>query len=53
MKKTYSTPAIDVKKFDVADIITVSGGAVHTPTTAATITKDATGKGSVEILAKW
>jgi hypothetical protein len=25
MKKTYSTPVMDIKKFDVIDVITVSG----------------------------
>lgn len=52
MKKTYSTPAIDVKKFDVEDIITDSA-ATLTPTTTASITKDEGNTGSVEIIAKW
>ena len=48
MKKTYSTPVMDVKKFDVEDIITISNN--KTATTSATITgEDAT----VEIVAKW
>lgn len=52
MKKTYSTPAIDVKKFDVEDIITDSA-ATLTPSTSANVTTGADGKGSVEIIAKW
>ena len=48
MKKTYSTPVVDVKKFDVADIITIS--VIKDATDAATInSNDAT----VEIVAKW
>ena len=48
MKKTYSTPVMDVKKFDVADIITISEN--KTATESATIT----GNGAtVEIVAKW
>lgn len=50
MKKTYSTPVIDVKKFDVEDIITTSGAAL-TPTTG-TVNVDAT-NAAVEIVAKW
>lgn len=51
MKKTYLTPAIDVQKFDVADIITASE--VRTPTDSATIVGDGAGNNSVEIVAKW
>lgn len=50
MKKTYSTPVMDVKKFDVEDIITTS--AVQGSTTG-TIVKDASGNATVEIVAKW
>ena len=48
MKKTYSTPVVDVKKFDVEDIITIS--VIKAETTAATVdAKNA----DVEIVAKW
>lgn len=48
MKKTYTTPVVDVKRFDVADIITISEG------TPATVSADITGNGEViEIVAKW
>ena len=29
MKKTYSAPVMDIEKFDVIDVITVSGGTVE------------------------
>lgn len=48
MKKTYSTPVMDVKKFDVADIITISE--IKAATTSAAITGD---NATVEIVAKW
>ena len=48
MKKTYSTPVIDVKNFDVEDIITTSAGI--TPTSSVTV--DGT-NATVEIVAKW
>ena len=50
MKKTYLTPAIDVQKFDVADVITTSA-ATLTPTTG-TVNVDANSP-TVEIVAKW
>lgn len=49
MKKTYSTPVIDVKKFDVEDIITTSAGTL-TPTTGSV---NVGTNGTVEIVAKW
>ena len=51
MKKTYSTPVIDVKKFDVADIITTSANA-PAASTAGTI-NNSNGVNQVEIVAKW
>lgn len=48
MKKTYSTPVVDVKKFDVADIITIS--AIKPATENATISGN---NATVEIVAKW
>lgn len=51
MKKTYSTPVIDVKKFDVADIITTSAN-VPAASTVETINKVGN-VNQVEIVAKW
>lgn len=51
MKKTYSTPVIDVQKFDVADIITTSASA-PAASTAETINKVGS-VNQVEIVAKW
>ena len=48
MKKTYSTPVMDVKKFDVADIITISE--LKPATKSATIDSN---NATVEIVAKW
>ena len=31
MKKIYSAPVMDIEKFDVIDVITVSGEVVDTP----------------------
>ena len=50
MKKTYSTPVIDVKKFDVADIITTSANAPAS--VAETINKNGS-VNQVEIVANW
>lgn len=49
MKKTYSTPVIDVKKFDVADIITTSAN-IPSSTSEVTINNN---NATVEIVAKW
>ncbi|MBQ8637171.1 MAG: hypothetical protein IJ423_04195 [Clostridia bacterium] len=51
MKKTYLAPALDVQKFDVADIITASE-VTRTPSSNGTIANDGTAN-SVEIIAKW
>lgn len=53
MKKTYSTPVIDIKKFDVADIITTSAADPSTPASTAETINKVGSVNQVEIVAKW
>ena len=52
MKKTYSTPIIEIEKFDVIDVLTTSAGTSESTKTYNTIQNNG-GTYEVEIVSQW